>query len=81
MASGHHGRALLAIGNLRRTVRASRGLAGKSAGLPAKRQRRFIHQPKVGATQERLPWVHRKIAPTPTGLHPTGRDGMQPLQR
>jgi len=34
------------------------------------RQRRSILQPRVGVTQERLPWdLGKNMSPTPTGLH------------
>ena len=44
------------------------------------RQRRSILQPRVGATQERLPWDHRKTNINPNGVASSGPRWMQPLQ-
>ena len=44
------------------------------------RQRRSILQPRVGATQERLPWDHRKTNINPNGVASSGLRWMQPLQ-
>ena len=43
------------------------------------RRRRCIIQPRVGATQERLPWgCVEKKAPTPSGLNPVDRTRCNP---
>ena len=41
---------------------------------PPERQRRSIHQPRVGATPERLPWVRRKNRANHNGVA-SGRAG------
>lgn len=44
------------------------------------RQRRSIVQPRVGATQERLPWDNRKKIINPNGVAADARRWTQPLQ-
>ena len=51
-------------------------------GMPHvhERQRRSIIQPRVGATQERLPWDNRKKIINPNGVASSGARWMQPFQ-
>ena len=48
--------------------------------LLCERQRRSIIQPRVGATQERLPWDCRKENINPNGVASSGAWWMQPFQ-
>jgi hypothetical protein len=41
-------------------------------GLRLMPQRGIVHQPRVGQPRAGLPWVHKKIRSTPTGLSQSG---------